>query len=550
MKKILSAIIIAALFVTGCTRNTPKDEYPAHEGYRIYAVDNTGWSSIALYMYGTVNDLGGAWPGIKQSGSTTIKNQKYVYFDIDQSKAFGCTERLIFNNMSGAQIKNEPSVTFRDKADYFFKVTSTGATEFDGGSTLTVKIDDGPISSSAKKTADLDIPEADFYRIYQVNPKLYGAPRLGSLKNRIPEIRSMGTDILYLMPIYSEGSTKSVGSPYCVKNFREVNGNYGSLADLKAVVDAAHEAGMKVMFDWVANHTSWDCAWVSAHKEWYKQDASGNIVNPTADGNWTDVAQLDYSSTALREEMTDCMLYWVRELDIDGYRCDYAHGPDGRKSGSFDEFWKEAIGALRAYKPGFIMLAESDFDKMFADGFDMNYSRPTRSSLISAFTAGNADGLASAIVSELGKAPAGCTKLMFETNHDEASIKSPTQEFPDAQALMSAFALLRALPASTLLYGSQETGWNQPIDFCKFVSNFSWNANESFKEAFMEMLRKADSVKRSDKLAIYTAGPVLILAYAGGSTFVVNTGPREVTATLESGAAVKLAPYEFSLLDS
>jgi len=551
MRKSLIAIVFAAICVVACTPDKQQEsEFPEHEGYRVYALDNTGWSSLALYMYGTVNNLGGAWPGMRPSGKATIKGQEYVYFNIDQKTAYRCTESLIFNNTAGAQIKDEPSVTFGEKADYFFKVSSTGATPFDGGSTLTVTIDNGPVEAQAKLIAEVDAKNASFHRIYQANPKLYSSPRLNNLKARIPVIKSLGTDILYLMPIYPEGTTKVVGSPYCVRNFKAVNGNYGSMTDLKALVDAAHAAGMKVMFDWVANHTSWDCEWTQTHKDWYKKDASGNIAHPTADGDWADVAQLDYSSTALREEMTDCMLYWVKELDIDGYRCDYAHGPDGKKSGSFDQFWKEAIQALRTQKPGFIMLAESDFDKMFTDGFDMNYSRPTRSSLISAFASGNAENLASTIASEIGKAPAGCSKLMFETNHDEASIKSPMQEFPEEKAMISAFVLLRALPASTLLYGSQETAYGQAIDFCRFINDFNWDANQAFRTELTGALSKVDAIRRGSKLSIYAAGPVIILDYADGGTLAVNTGSREVSAKLAGGTTLKLAAYEFSLLDS
>ena len=550
MRKSLIAIIFAALCVAACAPEKKQEsEFPEHEGYRIYAQDNTGWSSLALYMYGTVNNLGGAWPGMRPSGKATIKGQEYAYFNIDQKTAFGCTESLIFNNTSGAQIKNEPSLTFTEKADYFFKVTATGATAFDAGSTLTIAIDNGPITAEAKKITEINVPNTAFYRLYQVNPKLYKSQRLNNIKARLNTIKALGTDVLYLMPVYAEGTTKSVGSPYCVKDFRQVNSSYGSKSDLKALVDAAHAAGMKVMFDWVANHTSWDCEWTQTHKDWYKKDASGNIAHPTADGDWADVAQLDYSSTALREEMTDCMLYWVKELDIDGYRCDYAHGPDGRKSGAFDEFWKAAIKALRTEKPGFIMLAESDYDKMFTDGFDMNYSRPTRSKLITSFATGDAEGLASTIVSEIGKAPSGCSKLMFETNHDEASIKSPAQEFPGEKALISAFVLLRALPASTLLYGSQETAYGQAIDFCRFVNDFNWDANQAFRTEFTGALAKVDAMKRGSKLTLYAAGPMLILDYTGGGKLAVNTGSREVTATLAGGTTVKLDAYEFSLLD-
>ena len=152
-------------------------------------------------------------------------------------------------------------------------------------------------------------------------------------------------------------------------------------------------------------------------------------------------------------------------------------------------------------------------------------------------------------MSEIGKAPSGCSKLMFETNHDEASIKSPAQEFPGEKALISAFVLLRALPASTLLYGSQETAYGQAIDFCRFVNDFNWDANQAFRTELTGALAKVDAMKRGSKLTLYAAGPVLILDYTGGGKLAVNTGSREVTATLAGGTTVKLDAYEFSLLD-
>ena len=143
----------------------------------------------------------------------------------------------------------------------------------------------------AKELLSLPATARNHYQIYQVNPKLYGnSGAFGKIQARLDDIKALGTDVFYLMPVYAEGKEKAIGSPYCIKNFKEVNVSYGTLEELKSLVDAAHAKGMKVMFDWVANHTSWDNVWITEHPEWYEHKADGSIAWPTKDGEWKDVA--------------------------------------------------------------------------------------------------------------------------------------------------------------------------------------------------------------------------------------------------------------------
>ena len=116
-----------------------------------------------------------------------------------------------------------------------------------------------------------------------------------------------------------------MNSPYCIKDYKKLNTRYGTKKDLKELVDAAHAKGMKVILDWVANHTSWDNAWVTEHPDWYTQDANGNVVQPQ-EQPWADVADLNFDNETMQQAMIDAMKYWVTEIGIDGYRCDYAEG--------------------------------------------------------------------------------------------------------------------------------------------------------------------------------------------------------------------------------
>ena len=553
MKKYL--VILAAVILSCTPQAQPQQQqqdngFPQHEGYRIYVLDQTGWNAISLYMYGTQNDLGGKWPGITVGGTLQRPDgTTYKYFNVP-AQARGCTEKLIFNNAGGgSQLKDEPSITFDRKADFFFKVTADKATAFDGGSTLEVEVSDAPVDVAPKMLFTMEGSKRDAWNIYQVNPKLYGnSGAFGKIKDRLDDIKALGTDVFYLMPIYQQGTQKAIGSPYCIRDFKAVNTSYGSMDDLKALVDAAHAKGMKVMFDWVANHTSWDCSWTSEHKDWYSQDSGGNIVNPTADGVWTDVAQLDYSSADLRAAMTDALLYWVKELDIDGYRCDYAHGPTGRSSGPMDEFWKEAISALRTQKTGFIMLAESDYSKMYDDGFDIIFSRSAKSKLIQAFGGSGLDGFFNTYKSALEGVSAPKCPLLFITNHDDSTESSPVSEFKSREGALAAFTLMRSLNTATMIYGSQEIGFGSTINFFN-VQNLTWTDRPEYFSAYKEAMAAVGTFDRSKALTVYCDGKVAIVSYEGGGSLIVNVGTVKANVTLPSGIGssekLTLEPYEY-----
>ncbi len=197
---------------------------------------------------------------------------------------------------------------------------------------------------SAAWTVDYTEPLSDNNRvIYEMN--VYDFTPQGTFaaaEQRLPELRKLGIDIIWLMPIYPRGvvgKIGSLGSPYAVKDYKAVNPHHGAMTELQSFVAAAHELGMKVWLDWVPNHTAKDHAWVSTHPEYYHR-VNGVIQTPPYFG---DVYQLDFqSSTGLADAMIDAMLYWVNQADIDGFRCDYVASTwIGAK------FLKRAIEALQ-----------------------------------------------------------------------------------------------------------------------------------------------------------------------------------------------------------
>lgn len=424
-------------------------------------------------------------------------------------------------------------------------------------------IPETPVTPRSYATDALTLPATarDHYQIYQVNLKLYGkSGAFGKVQARLDEIKALGTDILYLMPVYAEGKEvlpgmpgdKPFGSPYCIKNYKEVNSLYGTLDELRSLVKAAKEKGMKVMFDWVANHTSWDNVWLSEHPEWYEHKADGSIAWPTKDGVWKDVAQLDFSKKELWAAMEDALQYWVKELDIDGYRCDYAHGVR-------DDFWKEAIGQLKALKPGFLMLAESDFERMFDNGFDIIFDRAMKSRMISLFDGGGAGAFFNWYKTDQEKTPASKSKLFFVTNHDDATGNTPAGQFKSAEGGLAAFVLMAALNGSSMLYGSQEIAYDQTINFFNTM-DMDWDEAKDFKAKYQKALQELSGLDRSGEMTASSSGRVVFVHYAPGKSGTgfllgVNVSKNPVKADFPKGVAAyesipaekEFGPFEYQI---
>ena len=204
--------------------------------------------------------------------------------------------------------------------------------------------------------------------IYEVNVRQFSPQgTFAEVEKQLPRLEKMGIDIIWLMPIHPIGQLNrkgSLGSYYAVQDYRDINPEFGSHEDLMNLVQTAHKLQMKVIIDWVANHTSPDNIWVQEGKlDWYTLDSLGKI-QPTIGTDWWDVADLNYDNQELRKEMISCMEYWVREFDIDGFRCDVAGWVPM-------DFWNDARAALNQIKPIF-MLAEAE-GKEFHSAFEMTY---------------------------------------------------------------------------------------------------------------------------------------------------------------------------------
>jgi glycosidase len=212
--------------------------------------------------------------------------------------------------------------------------------------------------------------------IYQINQRqMTPEGTFRAAEAHLPRIRDLGADIVWLMPVNPIGEVNRkgrLGSPYAVRDYLAVNSEFGTLDDLRHFVATAHDLGLKVILDWVANHTAWDNVLVEQHPEWYARDWKGDF-RPTPWWDWDDIIDLDYDQVPLREFMADAMCHWVREADVDGFRCDVAGFVPL-------DFWEQAREQLESIKPVFL-LAEWDTRDLHDAAFDASYAWSWNSTL-------------------------------------------------------------------------------------------------------------------------------------------------------------------------
>ena len=358
--------------------------------------------------------------------------------------------------------------------------------------------------------------------VYQANPRMFAKSEcLPALTKQLDRIAGMGCDVLWVMPVCTPGEEKAVGSPYCIRDFKGVNPKYGTMADFKAMVEAAHARGMKVVLDWIANHTSWDHSWISEHPERYEKDANGNIAQAST---WTDVAQLDFSNDGTREAMIDAMTYWIKEGGVDGFRCDYADGVP-------HDFWQSAIAAFRAIDPDFIMLAESSKEAFYDDGFDMIYDWTFAPALSDAFKGGKSADVFSKAAETWGKVPEGKNLLRFVFNHDTASENAVDAYYGSADAIPGAYVIAAMLHGTPMIYSSMDAdGVKGKQSFFDYRS-LEWSADKSAEFKAINAAYKATADVRRGELATYSNSKAAVFTRSiPGHTLLVmvNTTGNEV----------------------
>ena len=346
------------------------------------------------------------------------------------------------------------------------------------------------------------VPDRQDATIYQVNIRAFSTQGgLQGVTARLDSIQALGVNVIYLMPTYPVGTLNGVNSPYCVKDYKAVNPEFGNLDDLRNLVDNAHALNMSVIMDWVANHTSWDNAWITDHKDWYLQDGSGHIVSPPGTG-WNDVAQLNFTNADMRKELIKSMKYWVYAANVDGFRCDYANGPPA-------DFWKQTIDSLRNISTHHLLLmAEGDRSDLFGDGFDFTFGFNFYSQLKSIYLNNQTvTGINTLNTSEFVNASNGQQVVRYLTNHDvNSSDGTPLDLFGGIPGSMAAFVVVAYMKGVPMIYNGQEVGTPFRLVFPFTGANINWTLNPNLTATYKKIIafRNQNAAIRRGQLTSYS----------------------------------------------
>lgn len=308
------------------------------------------------------------------------------------------------------------------------------------------------------------VVHADWTRnmvLYEINVRQFSEEgTFAGVARALPELKELGVNVLWFMPIYPIGELNrkgELGSYYSIKDYTGINPEFGTIEDFKTLVDTAHSMGFHVILDWVGNHSAWDNPLATQYPEWYEKDSVGNFVSPF---DWTDVIQFDYTAEPLWDYMVGAMKYWVAEVGVDGYRCDFPGLVP-------EEFWFRATTELSAVKP-VLMLAEDEAHSYLLErAFHMNYAW-AHHHLMNAVASGERRpaALDSILQYEMKRYDPESYRLRFMTNHDENSWNGTiTEKMGDAQKAFAAY--LFTVPGVPLLYNGQEADLDKRLEFFK-----------------------------------------------------------------------------------
>ena len=302
--------------------------------------------------------------------------------------------------------------------------------------------------------------------IYEVNLRQYTPEgTVEAFSAHIPRLADMGVDVLWFMPVHpiSKINRKgTLGSNYAVADYRKFNPEFGTIDDFRKMIRKAHESNMKVIIDWVPNHTGWDHSWIKLHPQFYTKGKDGKITDPIDPSTgeswgWTDVADLDYTNKNMRKAMFDDMEFWVTKVGVDGFRQDVAHGVPL-------DFWVEYRKRMMKY-PQLFHLAEAEVpDHRNQELFHASYGWSFHH-----------------LLNEIAQGKKGASEIKkwydedrqkfvrgfhmhFTSNHDENSWSGTEYERMGAMAQLMAVLTL-TFDGTPLIYSGQEEPLKKRLEF-------------------------------------------------------------------------------------
>jgi glycosidase len=309
-----------------------------------------------------------------------------------------------------------------------------------------LRVDAGEHSSKEARSAPAWLRQSIVYEIF---PRQFSATGdFNGITARLDELKDLGVNVLWLMPTHPTGEKLkkgTIGSPYAVRDYEAINPDYGTAHDFKRLVKEAHQRGLKVIIDLVANHTSWDSV-LMRHPEFYKKDANGKIISP--DPGWADVAGLNYDNRELRRYMIRMLKMWVTDFGVDGFRCDVAGMVP-------TDFWEEARAELEKANPEILMLAEASKPELLLKAFDFDYAWPFHSTLNRVLLEGApASDMRKSWEATRAEFPRGSIHMRISDNHDEARAVARF----GIRGALAAQVLMLTLDGVPLFYNGMEVG--------------------------------------------------------------------------------------------
>jgi alpha-amylase len=379
--------------------------------------------------------------------------------------------------------------------------------------------------------------------IYEVNIRQYTPEgTLAAFTKQLPRLKALGVDILWIMPVQPIGKLNrkgTLGSYYSIADYTAINPEFGTEADFTAMVDSAHAQGMKVILDWVANHTAFDHEWTTAHKDWYTLRADGSISRAIDDKgketDWSDVADLNYGSVAMRIAMINEMRWWVESTGIDGFRCDVAGFVP-------HDFWASVRAAFRPTHPNLFFLAEWEDPKLH-ESFDATFGWGLFHLMNDVASGKQTTAAIDKYFAEFeSRFPAGGYRLNFTSNHDENSWNG-TEFERMGQNHQAAFVLSATTQYSMpLLYSGQEASFNRRLAFFEKDSiDWAGPSLADFYRSIFELRHTQDVLFNGP-----WGAPQTKLATNGGDrvwAFVRSRGEKAVVVVTNFGDARASVKY-------
>lgn len=404
---------------------------------------------------------------------------------------------------------------------------------------------DAPVSEPDVVLAETNDTDPVIYEVFVRSFTPEGT--FSAMIPRLDGLKELGVDVLWLMPIHPVGEARkkgTLGSPYAIRDYEAVNPRFGTMDEFQTLVDEVHARDMRLIIDWVANHTAWDNAWLAERPEWYTTDEAGAVIHPEGT-DWTDVADLNYDEPGVRTAMRDAMRFWVEEVGIDGYRCDVADLVPM-------DFWRDAIAELESVKP-VLMLAEGSDPELHDVGFDLNYAWDTYAAMKAIWRGAPADTLFTVLDAEREKY-GDHARMRFTTNHDETAWDdTPLSLFGGTAGAQAAAVVAATLPGAFLVYNGQEVGDPQRIPLFE-KTTVAWDTDPTMRAFYDDLLglRASSPGLRGGRIEpIEHDAMADVIAYRRSTgesleTVIVNVRDRPIAVTI-AGEQAELQPYEWRI---